>query len=89
MHRDRSQRQTRAESSHSRVDPRNNHQTLDDVAPVKRVGRLGAVNLVGEGGERRGADDEEDESDDDGDEVGEDTEDDGLAGDVEADGEED
>lgn len=73
----------------SRIDPRNNHQTLDDVASGKTLRNFGARDLVGQCGRRSRTDDEQDEGDGEEDKVREDAEEDGTGGEEEAEQEED
>lgn len=58
----------------SRVDPADDNEALDNVAPVKSLTGGAAVCWAGEGGKGPGSDNEEDEGDGEGDEVGKDTE---------------
>lgn len=71
----------------SRVDPRDNDQPLDNVAPVKALARHATVDAVCQCSQGAGTDDEQDESDGDADKVGEKAKDDRSAEDLEADGE--
>jgi hypothetical protein len=63
----------------SRVDPADDNETLDDVAPVKAVHGVAAVRAVRKGRKGSGTDDEQDESDGEGNKVGKDTESNVLA----------
>ena len=76
-------------TENSRINPRNDHETLDDVAPVECAACLATVDSPGQRRERSGTDHEEDKADEEEDKVGEHAEDPVLAHELEADDEED
>lgn len=68
-----------------RVNPRDDDETLDDIAPVESESRS-TVQAVGQRSQGCGANNEEDEGNDNADKVGQETKDDGCAEHLETDG---
>jgi hypothetical protein len=74
---------------HSRIDPADDDETLDDVASAEGFARSSAVGSVRQGREGRGADEVQNEGDGEEDEVRKDAEDAVTACDLEPDREND